>query len=112
MVLGELRPGYSVNPDIIILHGFGKWKPEDLYNDPNWQPIKAVKERRVYKLTLGWAGWDLAGTVIQTMQCAKVFHPDKFKDLNVEAEANEVFRFVYGVDGLYSRLKRDYGLSI
>jgi len=100
------------NPDIIILHGFGKWKPEDLYNDPNWQPIKAVKERRVYKLTLGWTEWDLAGTVIQTMQCAKVFHPDKFKDLNVEAEANEVFRFVYGVDGLYSRLKRDYGLSI
>jgi iron complex transport system substrate-binding protein len=100
------------NPDIIILHGFGKWKPEDLYNDPNWQPIKAVKEHRVYKLTLGWAGWDLAGTVIQTMQCAKIFHPDKFKDLNVEAEANEIFRFVYGVDGLYSRLKRDYGLSI
>jgi iron complex transport system substrate-binding protein len=100
------------NPDIIILHGFGKWKPEDLYNDPNWQPIKAVKERRVYKLTLGWTEWDLAGTVIQTMQCAKVFHPDKFKDLNVEAEANEVFRFVYGADGLYLRLKRDYGLSI
>jgi len=100
------------NPDIIILHGFGKWKPEDLYNDPNWQPIKAVKEHRVYKLTMGWTGWDPAGTVIQTMQCAKLFHPDKFKDLNVEAEANEVFMFVYGVDGLYSRLKQDYGLSI
>jgi len=116
----QQAPWYSVsleqiiewNPDIIILHGFGKWKPEDLYNDPYWQPIKAVKEHRVYKLTIGWVGWDLGGTVIQTMQCAKVFHPDKFKDLDVEAEANEVFRFVYGVDGLYSRLKRDYGLSI
>jgi iron complex transport system substrate-binding protein len=100
------------NPDIIILHGFGGWKPEDLYNDPNWQPIKAVKERKVYKLTMGWTGWDPAGTVIQTMQCAKIFHPDKFKDLDVESEANKVFKFVYGVDGLYTRLKKDYGLSI
>jgi len=116
----QSTPWYSVsldqviawNPDIIILHGFGKFKPEDLYNNPNWQPIKAVKEHRVYKLTLGWTGWDPAGIVIQTMQCAKVFHPDKFKDLNVEAEANEIFKFVYGVEGLYSRLKGDYGLSV
>jgi len=113
-------PWYSVsleqvitwNPDIIILHGFGKWKPDDLYNNPDWQPIKAVKERRVYKLTMGWTGWDPAGTVIQTMQCAKIFHPDKFRDLDVESEANKIFKFVYGVEGLYSRLKEDYGLSI
>jgi len=100
------------NPDIIVLHGFGKYTPEDLYNDPNWQSIKAVKERRVYKLTIGWTGWDPAGIVINVMQCAKAFHPNKFKDLNVEVEANEIFKFVYGVDGLYSRLKRDYGFSI
>jgi iron complex transport system substrate-binding protein len=99
------------NPDIIILHGFGKWSPEDLYRDPNWQQIKAVREHRVYKLTLGWAGWDPAGIVIQVLQCAKVFHPDIFKELDVEAEANKVFKFVYGVDGLYTRLKKDYGLS-
>jgi iron complex transport system substrate-binding protein len=108
----SLEQVISWNPDIIILHGFGKFKPEDLYNNPDWQSIRAVREGRVYKLTIGWTGWDLAGTVIQTMQCAKVFYPDKFKDLDVEAEANEIFKVVYGVEGLYSRLKRDYGLSI
>jgi iron complex transport system substrate-binding protein len=100
------------NPDIVILHGFGKWGPEDLYKDPNWQTVKAVREHRVYKLTLGWTGWDPAGMVIQVLQCVKVFHPDVFKDLNVEVEANKIFKFVYGVDGLYTRLKVDYGLSI
>jgi hypothetical protein len=50
--------------------------------------------------------------VIQVLQCVKVFHPDVFKDLNVEVEANKIFKFVYGVDGLYTRLKVDYGLSI
>lgn len=100
------------NPDVIILHGFGKWNPEDVLDDPGWQPINAVRNRRVYKLTMGWAGWDLAGIVIQTMQCAKVFHPGKFTDLDVEKEANEIFKLVYGVDGLYTRLKKDYRLSI
>jgi len=108
----SLEQVISWNPDVIILHGFGRFKPEDLYNDSSWQAIKAVRERRVYKLTMGWVGWDPAGTVIQTMQCAKVFHPDKFENLDVEAEANEIFKFLYGVDGLYSRLKKDYGLSI
>jgi iron complex transport system substrate-binding protein len=100
------------DPDIIILHGFGKWSPEDLYKDPSWQQIKAVREHRVYKLTLGWSGWDPAGIVVQVLQCAKIFHPDVFKGLDVEVEANEIFKFVYGVDNLYTRLKVDYGLSI
>jgi iron complex transport system substrate-binding protein len=100
------------DPDIIILHGFGKWNPEDLYRDPSWQQIKAVKEHRVYKLTLGWAGWDPASIVIQVLQCAKIFHPDIFRELDVEVEANKIFKLVYGVDNLYTRLKIDYGLSI
>jgi len=98
------------NPDIIILHGFGRFMPEDVLNDPNWQQIKAVKEGKVYRLTLGWAGWDPAGFVINVMQNAKVFHPDKF-NFSVEKEANEIFKFVYGVDGLYTKLKNDYKLS-
>ncbi len=108
----SLEQVVSWNPDIIILHGFGKFNPEDLYNNPNWQLIKAVREHRVYKLTMGWVGWDPAGIVINTIQCAKIFHPDKFKNLDVESEANEIFKFVYGVENLYTRLKKEYGLSI
>jgi iron complex transport system substrate-binding protein len=37
---------------------------------------------------------------------AKIFHPERFKDLNAEKEGNEVFRRFYGEDGLYTRLIR------
>jgi len=113
------QPWYTVsledllrwNPDIIILHGFGRFMPEDVLNDPNWQQIKAVKEGKVYRLTLGWAGWDPAGFVINVMQNAKAFHPDRFT-FDIEEESNDIFKFVYGVDSLYTKLKDDYKLSV
>jgi len=98
------------NPDIIILHGFGKFKPDDLYDDPNWQSISAVKNRKVYRLTLGWCGWDPAGFVINVMCNAKVFHPDEI-EFDVEKESNEIFKKLYGSNKLYSKLKLDYQLS-
>ncbi len=98
------------NPDVIILHAFGKWNPEDILNDPNWQAVKAVKENRVYKLLMGWTGWYPEGFVINIIAYAKVLHPEKFS-YDVEEEANEIFKFVYGVDGLYTKLKEDYNLS-
>jgi|Deesub1362B_J571_1020462.scaffolds.fasta_scaffold01942_6 iron complex transport system substrate-binding protein len=98
------------NPDIIILHAFGKSNPEDLLNDSNWQAVKAVKEKKVYKLLIGWVGWYPEAFVIDVMAYAKALHPDKFS-YDVEKEANDIFRFVYGVNGLYTELKEDFNLS-
>jgi len=100
------------DPEIVVLHGFGRFNPQDLYADPGWQKIKAVKDKRVFKLTLGWTGWDPGGFVVNVMQNAKVFHPKKFTDLNVEKEANFIFERLYGVKGLYTKLKHKYGLSL
>jgi iron complex transport system substrate-binding protein len=99
------------NPDVIILHGFGKFTPEDVQDAPGWQHLKAVKERKVYRLTLGWMGYDPAGFVINVMQYAKAFYPVSFKDLDIEKEANELFKKLYGIDGLYSQLKKECRLS-
>lgn len=111
---------YSVNledilhwdPDIVILHGFGKFTPKDINSYQGWKWIKAVKKGKVFKLTLGWTGWDPAGLVINVIQNAKVFHPDRFSKLNVEEEANVIFNKIYKVRGLYSKLKKKYGLSL
>ncbi len=87
------------NPQIIILHGFGKYRPEDVYKNPDWQQIRAVREKRVYRLTLGWVGWDPGGFVINVMANAKAFHPDKF-GFDVEKEGNKIFFRLYGVNDL------------
>jgi iron complex transport system substrate-binding protein len=98
------------NPDIIILHGFGYTEPEDIINDSNWQYIKAVRDGKVYKLTLGWGAWDLGSLVVNTITFAKAFYPDRF-DFKVEEECNKVYEYLYGVEGLYTKLKKEMYLS-
>lgn len=46
------------DPDIILLGNFGQMKPEDLYNDSRFAQLKAVRNRKVYKVPLGGYRWD------------------------------------------------------
>jgi iron complex transport system substrate-binding protein len=94
------------NPDIIMLHGFGKthesFSIESVLEDPDLQTVNAVKNRNIY-YTKGWyISWDPATGVAETFYMAKIFHPDEFENLNVEEENNEILERFYGVDGLYT----------
>jgi len=94
------------NPDIILLHGFGKthtaFSIESVLADPDLQTVNAVKNRNI-NYTKGWyIGWDPATGVAETFYMAKLFHPEKFKDLDVEKEGNEILKRFYGADGLYT----------
>ena len=100
------------NPDIIlIMHGSSKSKPtiEDVMSDPRLQTIDAVKNRKVY-YTLGMCcGWDHPRVFTEMMYMAKRCHPDKFEDLDLEAEGNEIFERFYGVDGLWTEFATNIG---
>ncbi len=100
----------SWNPDVILLHAYSRFMPEDLKKSPDWQKIEAVKEGRVYRILFGYTGKDPGLFVVNVLTEAKVIHPDKF-DYNLEKEANAIFRELYGVDGLYTKLKEDFKLS-
>jgi|AGTN01.1.fsa_nt_gi ABC-type Fe3+-hydroxamate transport system, periplasmic component len=41
------------NPDVILLFCCDRTLPADLYADPAWQAVNAVRERRVYKVPAG-----------------------------------------------------------
>ncbi|QNE13519.1 ABC transporter substrate-binding protein [Pseudarthrobacter sp. NBSH8] len=49
------------DPEIILLGNFDAAMPRDLYSDPVWQTVSAVKNRRVYKVPLGGYRWDPPG---------------------------------------------------
>ena len=93
------------DPDVILIHGFSKtptYTIESILEDPDLQTVKAVKNRNI-NYTKGWyIGWDPATGVAETFYMAKIFHPDKFKDLDVEEKGNEILKRFYGVDGLYT----------
>jgi iron complex transport system substrate-binding protein len=93
------------NPDFILIHGFGKnltYTVENYLNDPTLQTINAVKSHYVY-YTRGWyVGLDPATALVECFYMAKLFHPDKFEDLDVEAKGNAILERFYGVKGLYT----------
>lgn len=46
------------DPDVVLLGGFDSALPAQLYADPKWRALRAVRERRVYKMPLGGYRWD------------------------------------------------------
>ncbi|WP_068791821.1 ABC transporter substrate-binding protein [Brevibacillus laterosporus] len=52
---------YEWNPDIIYITNFTETQPEDLYNNvfdgQDWSQVKAVKNKKVYKMPLGIYRW-------------------------------------------------------
>lgn len=54
----DLEQVFAWNPDIILLGNFDPTLPEDLYRDPAWATVEAVRARRVYKVPLGGYRWD------------------------------------------------------
>ena len=93
------------NPDIILIacSGPATGGRERVLSDPDLQMVNAVKNERVYYCIYPYAqGLAHARNLVQVMYLAKLFHPEKFKDLDVEEEGNEIFKAFLRVDGLFS----------
>jgi len=102
------------NPDIFLIMRQGAPSPswlsvEDVLSDPDLQSINAVKNKKVYYTTAFCRDLPQQRFIPETMYLAKLFHPDKFKDLDLEKEGNEIFKRFYGVDGLYTWLVDETG---
>ena len=95
------------NPDIMLLHcdlWLFELTKEDILSDPDLQSLSAVQNEQVYS-TKGYSwGWDPATGVVESMYMAKLFHPEKFADLDVETIGNEVLNEAYGVDGIWTEM--------
>jgi len=99
------------NPDIILIH-FGTHEIiEAVLSDPVLQNINAVRNSAVYSTKVGYQGRGTLGQhLIQLLYLAKLMHPDKFEDLDVEKEGNEIMEHLYGVDGIYTDMIEEYDL--
>jgi iron complex transport system substrate-binding protein len=93
------------NPDIILIHSFSKEPAisvEDVLSDARLQSINAEKTGKVYYTKGFYIGWDPASGIAESFYLAKLFHPEVFKDLNVEEMGNDILKEFYGADGLYT----------
>lgn len=80
------------NPDVVIID---TGTPEDVYNDPLWADIPAVKNRQVYYLPRGMFGWNRASVepaVLFPMWLAVSVYPDKLPGYTIEGELQKFYR--------------------
>jgi iron complex transport system substrate-binding protein len=87
------------NPEIILLGNFDAATPEDVYKDPRWQALPAVRNRRVYKVPVGGVRWDPPGeeSVLSWMWHANLVHPRRFA-YDIRGETRAHYRFLHGYE--------------
>ena len=96
------------NPDIILLERRSLTRPalvtiESVLLDPELQTVNAVKNESVYySISPHSYGKPADRIIANTLYLAKLFYPDKFEDLDLEKEGNEIFEAFLRVDGLFS----------
>jgi iron complex transport system substrate-binding protein len=87
------------NPEVILLGNFDAAVPADLYDDPRWQSVDAVKNRRVYKMPLGGYRWDPPSqeSALTWIWLAGLLHPE-LEHANLRAAIRDWFTFLYKHD--------------
>jgi iron complex transport system substrate-binding protein len=100
------------NPDVILIHRVPTtrnnvlWKNNrtSILSDPDLRTINAIKNQKVYYTKGFCAGWDPSTGLAEVCYMAKLFYPDKFKDLDDRKECNEILKEFWGVDGIWTEI--------
>jgi iron complex transport system substrate-binding protein len=84
------------NPQVVLLGNFDATMPSDLYRDPRWQGIDAVRTRRVYRVPLGGYRWDPPSheSALGWLWLAGLLHPE-LAQVNIRTSVRDWFGFLY-----------------
>ena len=103
---------YGYDPDVIFITNFTAALPEDIYGSKiggdDWSPVKAVREKRVYKMPLGIyrSYTPSADTPLTLLWMAKRVYPERFKDVDLTAEVKKYYQTVFGVSLTEKQISR------
>jgi iron complex transport system substrate-binding protein len=99
------------NPDIILIHG--NFFPEkrmvtvkQVLQDKRLSSVNAVKNKQVYYTFGFWYWWDPAEVLVETLYLARLFYPEKFGQVDLEKEGQEIFAKFYRVEDAFDALSK------
>lgn len=86
------------NPEVIFLTQYSGSKVQDVLSNSALSSVDAVKNKRVYMIPSPLLSWDMPSpeAVLGIQWMAKKLHPEEFKDMDVEKDANQFFTTFYG----------------
>lgn len=102
--LVNMEQVYAWDPDIIFISNFTDAKPDDLYENEigayDWSPVKAVKEKQVYKMPMGAYRTFTPGadTPVTMLWMAKQIYPELFEDVDMAEEVRTYYEEVFEVE--------------
>lgn len=80
------------NPDILVIDS---GTPEEVYRDPRWKNVSAIRNRQVYKQPVGVFIWDrptAEAAVLYPLWLAKTAYPERFRDVDMMKEVKRFYR--------------------
>lgn len=86
------------NPDIIIID---TGKPEEIYNSPRWQGIKAVQNKQVYNIPTGiflWTRPSAESVVLYPVWLAVKAYPELFSDFSMVDFMKDFYKTVFNYE--------------
>lgn len=85
------------DPQIIVMWNNARKDPDDILQNPVWQSLSAVRQRRVFELPEVFACdlWTLKYQYA-VMMVARWCYPEHFRDLDLAKERLDLFRRLYG----------------
>ncbi|MFD5557103.1 ABC transporter substrate-binding protein [Streptomyces sp. NPDC127068] len=86
------------DPDVILLSAFDEKPPAALYGDPKLARVRAVRDRRVYKIPLGGYRWDppCAESPLMWRWMTQVLYPSTARAGGLRAQLTGAFDRLYG----------------
>jgi len=74
-----------------------------LRSAPDLESIKAIKDGNVYSCFYPYCrGMPIDRSLLNMVYMAKVLHPEKFEDLDLEEEGNKIMKAFLGVDDVFT----------
>ena len=95
----------KLNPDVIFIWGASPFNPSDLISNPQWNYIKAVKEKKIYKLSA--LTTFSPRHIIDMLYMAMKLYPEQFQDIDFEEVADNFYKKVFGIS--YYKVKHYEG---
>jgi iron complex transport system substrate-binding protein len=83
------------NPEVIFIWGDAKYSANDILNSPQWQHVKAVRNRQVYKVPK-WSIWSPRLAPVSLWMAMKLY-PERYHDMNFYSVTDSFNRKVFGV---------------
>jgi iron complex transport system substrate-binding protein len=99
------------DPEFILVQGNyppaeRKVTVEGLLKDPRLASLRAVRAGRVHYTFGYWYWWDPALVVVESIYLARLFRSEELPADELFRTGDDVFREVYGVEGVFSALGR------